>query len=70
MKRIDEYELEWEHEMQRRRERDEEREPIFLTPARRSRPRYSRFRTLARLYERMASVHPDQPGNALDADAA
>jgi hypothetical protein len=55
MNRIDEYDRELAHERTRRTERDDERKSgAPRLPARR-RPRYSRFRALARIYDRITT---------------
>lgn len=65
MKPIDEYELDLMYERERRAERDHEREPVVARKRRPSRkPRYSRFRTLARINDAVvaeqAKVHEEK----------
>lgn len=71
MMRIDEYDLELAHAVQRRLDRDEERERF---DARRRavprRPRYSRFRTLARITDAIAAAHAEQAESIRRAEAA
>jgi hypothetical protein len=58
MKPIDEFELELAHKLERRLERDDERERVAMRLLRRKRrPRYPRFETLARITDAIAAVH-------------
>jgi hypothetical protein len=70
--RLDEHDLELAHAMQRRFDRDDERERF---DARRRavarRPRYSRFRTLARITDAIGlAAQLPQPGNSIRQEAA
>jgi hypothetical protein len=71
MMRLDEYDLELAQAMARRLERDDEHERF---DARRQavarRPRYSRFRTLARITDAIAAAHDERIENMHRQEAA
>ena len=71
MMRVDEYDLELAKALARRLERDDERERF---DARRQavtrRPRYSRFRTLARITDAIAAAHDERIENIHRREAA
>lgn len=69
---VDEYDLELAHAVQRRLDRDDERERVderLRAVARR--PRYSRFRTLARITAAIAAAaQAEQPRGTRQREAA